>query len=109
MSFTHWLDSMFVFDFWTIIKLFLTFSIGWIVYNYTKKRIYNLPPGPIGFPFLGCIPYLDKYSEKIFYKWSKTYGPVIFVTIGSDPTVVLNSYDAIEEVNLTYPDVKLQL
>lgn len=86
------------FNKWMFFNSLLSLFIGWFVYNYFKNWFYNLPPGPIGFPFLGCIPYLDKTPERIFYKWSQKYGPVFQLTIGTDKTVVLNSYEAIEEV-----------
>lgn len=78
---------------------FLSLGIGWFIYRYIRNWFYKLPPGPIGFPLLGCIPYLGKNPQQVFYKWSKKYGPVISVDIGTDKTIVLNTYEAIEEVN----------
>nr|CAB3235520.1 cytochrome P450 2J2 [Phallusia mammillata] len=65
--------------------------------HYYSKQAKNLPPGPTGFPFLGCIPYLSKYVERTFSQWSKTYGPVMFLKIGNQPTVVLSSFEAIHQ------------
>ena len=76
----------------------LAFVLGWIIYRWTSQRWLNLPPGPLGLPVLGCIPYLEGHAEKTFAKWSKQYGPIIMVDIGSTTNVVLNSYEAIEEV-----------
>ena len=70
--------------------------------QYTIRWWFNLPPGPIGFPIIGSIPYFEKYAEKTFASWTKRYGPIIMVDIGSTRNVVLNSYEAIEEVNIHF-------
>ena len=63
------------------------------------RRPHNFPPGPRGIPFLGCIPLLEDPAARTYYKWSKSYGPVMSVRIGSEDWVTLNDYDAIYEVN----------
>jgi len=44
---------------------------------------------------------MEKYAERTFAKWAKRYGPVYHVKLGSYDTVVLNSYEAIEQVILS--------
>lgn len=64
----------------------------------------NLPPGPIGWPLLGCIPNLGwmKHrtgleSHEIFMQFSKRYGDVVSLYMGQRLVVVLNSYASIKE------------
>lgn len=98
MYFFTWISSFLILNGWTFLKCLITLNIGWFIYTYIKNWFYKFPPGPIGFPFLGSVPYLDKTPERIFLKWTKNYGPIISLDIGSHRTVVLNTYEAIEEV-----------
>ena len=70
------------------------------LYNYFRNKFSatKLPPGPLGFPFVGILPFLGKYPERQFAKWSKKYGPIITVKIGLKNYVVLNNYDVIQKV-----------
>ena len=79
-------------------NILLALILGWIVYSWTSHWWLNLPPGPLGLPIVGVIPYLEMHAEKTFATWTKTYGPVILADITSTRNVVLNSYEAIEEV-----------
>jgi len=69
-------------------------------YIYSKKKYKSLKSAP-SVPFLGSIPFMEKYAERTFAKWAKRYGPVYRVKLGSYDTVVLNSYEAIEQVILS--------
>ena len=93
------LESVFV---W---KLLLTFASGWIIYRWTSRKWQNFPPGPIGLPIVGSIPYIEIHAEKTFASWTEIYGPVIMVDIGTTRNVVLNSYEAIEEVKYYFSNV----
>jgi len=70
---------------------------GWIIYRWSSHKWLNLPPGPIGFPLIGTIPYLERHAEKTLASWTKTYGPVISVNFATTRFVILNTYEAIEE------------
>jgi len=75
-----------------------TFILGWMVYRWASHKWFNLPPGPFGFPIIGSIPYMKLHAEKLFASWMKAYGPVIYVDLAATRMVVLNTYEAIEEV-----------
>ena len=59
------------------------------------------PPVVFGVPFLGVLPYLKKFPEKVYKKWSlEKYGPVMAINMLGENTVVLNTSDAIKKVKL---------
>ena len=60
--------------------------------------ILKLPPGPLGLPVLGVLPFLGAHPERVFAKWAKKYGPIISVRIGLNQMVVFNDYDSIFQV-----------
>ena len=92
--------SAVVFENVTLSNCFVAFALGWCIYCWLHNRLLNLPPGPIGLPLLGSIPYLQLNAEKTFASWIEKYGPIISVQLGADRTVVLNNIEAIEEVTM---------
>ncbi|MCI4390646.1 hypothetical protein PGIGA_G00125010 [Pangasianodon gigas] len=63
-----------------------------------RNRPQNLPPGPTALPLLGNILTLDNRAPfKSFLKWSKTYGPVMTVYLGTQRVLVLVGYDTVKE------------
>ncbi|XP_035221675.1 vitamin D 25-hydroxylase-like [Stegodyphus dumicola] len=61
------------------------------------KRRYKLPPGPIGLPFLGYLPFIEKRSFITFTKLSKKYGKIYSLYLGRALVVVLNDHKLIKE------------
>lgn len=59
--------------------------------------LYLSPPGPWGFPILGHLPLLGSNPAKTLMNMSRTYGDVFKIRMGSWPTIVLNSREAIRE------------
>ena len=78
-------------------SIFVVFLLVWI-YQW-QKRPKNFPPGPRGLPLIGVLPFLGKYPERTFVKWSEKYGDVLSFRVGLKPVVVLNNYERIEQVN----------
>ena len=67
------------------------------LYNW-YKRPKRFPPGPRGVPFLGVIPFLGKFPERVMKKWGKKYGSIMSVRFGPSDVVVLNDFEAIQQV-----------
>ncbi|CAG2114264.1 unnamed protein product, partial [Medioppia subpectinata] len=65
----------------------------YIEYEMRKK----LPPGPLGLPFVGYLPFLKGEPSKTFVQLAKKYGPVFGIQLGSCPVVVLNDWPSIKE------------
>ncbi|XP_066279166.1 uncharacterized protein [Branchiostoma lanceolatum] len=58
----------------------------------------NLPPGPWALPGLGNVLQMaTKVPHLTWTELGKTYGPVVYLRLGSQQIVVLNSYSAIHE------------
>ncbi|XP_033742979.1 cytochrome P450 2B5-like [Pecten maximus] len=58
----------------------------------------NLPPGPTGYPVVGCIPLLrNRNILEVFRKFRAQYGDVFSLKIGPKLTVVINGTDALKE------------
>ncbi|GBL95321.1 Cytochrome P450 18a1 [Araneus ventricosus] len=70
----------------------MEFVLQW--YKSRQRR----PPGPIGLPFVGYLPFLGKEPHKTFWNMRKKYGDIISVYLGSKYTVVLNEYKVAKEV-----------
>ena len=77
-------------SFWTSIVIIFA-----LAYKWWKKPHPDFPPLIRGVPFLGVIPYLDKFPQKTLKKWSlEMKEPVIAVRMGSEDTVIINTYEA---------------
>ncbi|KAI8520568.1 hypothetical protein Bbelb_003220 [Branchiostoma belcheri] len=70
-----------------------------LTYWYIRTRTPpNLPPGPWALPVLGNVAQIfTKAPYKLWMKLAKEYGPVIYLWLGSQQIVVLNTYTAIHE------------
>ena len=69
------------------------------LFCYWYRRPSCFPPGPRGIPLIGVVPFLGKYPERTYKKWSKTYGPILSARLGGKETIVLNSFDVIQQVS----------
>ncbi|GFY69728.1 hypothetical protein TNIN_126861 [Trichonephila inaurata madagascariensis] len=56
------------------------------------------PPGPIGFPFVGYLPFLGKEPHKTFWNLRGKYGNIMSFYLGQKYTIVLNEYNVAKEV-----------
>ncbi|XP_015919999.1 cytochrome P450 2J6-like [Parasteatoda tepidariorum] len=77
----------------TIGVIVLVFIINFIFNRFNNK----FPPGPIGFPLLGYIPFLTRDVHLKFTELGKKYGDIFSVTLGSVTLVVLNKAEDIRE------------
>lgn len=61
-------------------------------------RPRNFPPGPIGLPLLGHIPFMDvKNVGRSCKKLGQKYGDIFSLFLGTKAVVVLNSWASIKE------------
>ncbi|XP_072039543.1 cytochrome P450 2C11-like [Amphiura filiformis] len=94
-----------VLDSRTVLLGLFTFPLlSWIKSRY-RKRLINLPPGPMAWPFIGCSPQLLFITLKtgnildLFVHLRAKYGPVCNVPLPFGMNVVLVSgYKGVNEV-----------
>jgi hypothetical protein len=64
-----------------------------IVGIHSRRRVYNLPPGPKPWPIIGNLNLIGDLPHRSIYELSQKYGPVMQLRFGSFPVVVGSSVD----------------
>ncbi|KAL7117024.1 hypothetical protein ACP275_03G045100 [Erythranthe tilingii] len=80
-------------DFLTL--LLLLFPLLWAFSHVmvTKFRHTKLPPGPFPLPIIGNLLLLGRNPHRSLAKLSKTYGPLMYLKLGTVQTIVASSPD----------------
>ncbi|KAJ7267368.1 cytochrome P450 [Mycena rebaudengoi] len=77
-------------------------ALGFLLTRRLGHRERGLPPGPPTLPFIGNLHQLRKAGSKEMHlklaEWSRQYGDIVSIKIGSSTMVVLSSATAIKEV-----------
>lgn len=69
------------------------------------SKNYNVPPGPWGWPLIGCYFNIKKLHYLTFMEFYKKYGEIFsFRSMGGTRFIVLNGMDVIKEVLVTRAD-----
>ncbi|KAL9253764.1 Sugiol synthase-like protein [Drosera capensis] len=63
-----------------------------------RRKRSDLPPGPVGIPIIGSLPFLDPELHKYFLRLAKKHGPTFSLWFGSKLTVVVSSPSIAKEV-----------
>nr|GMD99788.1 angelicin synthase-like [Ipomoea batatas] len=75
----------------------LLLSVVW-VYAKSSKKAPPLPPGPLGFPVVGYLPFLRPNLHHHFTDLARKYGPIFKLQLGSCLAVVINSPSIAKQV-----------
>ncbi|KAG1698859.1 Cytochrome P450 18a1 [Nymphon striatum] len=69
-----------------------------------KSDRYKYPPGPVGLPILGSLPWLAfKDQTEYIVELHKKYGSIFMIKIGSIKNIVINDYETIKDFS-NHPD-----
>lgn len=72
-------------------------------YRTSKGAKHTLPPGPKKLPIIGNLhQILGPHPHQIFYNLSQKHGPLMFLQLGSIPSVVVSSSEMAREVLKTH-------
>ena len=80
-----------IFSISSVESLLLTIIVCFLTLKLWQQRPKNSPPGTNGYPLVGVIFSLGRYTEKTMTKWAKQYGPIYMTKVGMVDVVVISS------------------
>ncbi|XP_078175103.1 cytochrome P450 71A1-like [Carex rostrata] len=88
--------------------LILTIPILLLIYTQTRPSNphLSLPPSPPRLPLLGHLHRIGSLPHHSLHNLSSCYGPIMYLHLGSVPTVILSSADAVEK-SVRFHDIAL--
>lgn len=69
--------------------------------QFSPKRRLKLPPGPTPWPIVGNLLQLGPVPHKTIASLTKTYGPLVFLKLGSRPALITSDPDIINDIMKT--------
>uniref|UniRef100_A0ACD6A911 Uncharacterized protein n=1 Tax=Avena sativa TaxID=4498 RepID=A0ACD6A911_AVESA len=63
-----------------------------------RRRRSGLPPGPMGLPIVGSLPFIDLNLHTYFAGLAARHGPILSIQLGSKLDIVVSSPDLAREV-----------
>ncbi|KAJ4765633.1 Cytochrome P450 71A1 [Rhynchospora pubera] len=94
----------------SIIHYLLILTLTILLFIYTQTRSSNpnqgLPPSPPSLPLLGHLHHLGSLPHRSLQKLSTLNGPIMYLRLGSVPTVVISSA-AVAENAVRFHDTAL--
>eukprot|EP01018_Ginkgo_biloba_P008245 Gb_06160 [translate_table: standard] len=76
--------------------------VAWILFKSRSYQKLKLPPGPTPLPIIGNLHVLGNLPHRKLRELSKKYGPIMFLRLGSVPTVVASSPEMAKEFLKTH-------
>ncbi|KAI0666876.1 cytochrome P450 [Trametes maxima] len=66
-----------------------------------KQKQKLIPPGPRGWPIIGCFTYLAKYPELALDRWARKYGSLVSFSIGNQLFVSISDPHIVKDLVIT--------
>ena len=80
------------------LAIFTTTLAFLVILRQKSQQNAKLPPGPVGVPILGYLPFMDVFHlGPAFKKIGEKFGNVFSLKVGTELAVVLNSYESIKK------------
>eukprot|EP00253_Pinus_taeda_P020393 PITA_20393 len=74
----------------------------WILQQCIRRKKSRLPPGPYPWPIIGNLHQLSLPAYRSLKNLADKYGPIMFLRLGSVPTVVVSSSDIAKQFLKTH-------
>lgn len=78
-------------------RLILVILICVLLVKLRLSHLKLLPPGPMGFPFLGYLPFVGQEIHLTLTSLSNRYGPIYQIFLGNIRVVVLNDASLVRQ------------
>ena len=91
---------------WSCLQLLVTFAVvalltflfyGLLRHSLQLKKL-NLPPGPKPLPIIGNLHQLGPVPHQTVAELTRTYGPIVFLKLGSRPVVISSDPKIITDI-----------
>ncbi|KAL8152593.1 hypothetical protein V2J09_010353 [Rumex salicifolius] len=71
---------------------------SWVFISILRRVNPPLPPGPLGLPVVGSLPFLDPELHTYFASLTKTYGPLVTLRLGKKIGIVVGSASMAKQI-----------
>ncbi|RDW86505.1 cytochrome P450 [Aspergillus mulundensis] len=83
----------------TLLFIFSSLLIARLLIFLSRRPSSPLPPGPKPLPLIGNIHQLPKSLQWLhLYHWSKKYGPIMHLSMGGKPLIILSTHQAAHDL-----------
>lgn len=79
------------------VRVLLVFLVAFLFAHLVLRRAGRLPPGPLGIPGLGYLPFLGTEFHLTFRRLAQRFGPVYQVALGGKRLVVISDARIVRE------------
>ncbi|KAL4994176.1 hypothetical protein BDV10DRAFT_189252 [Aspergillus recurvatus] len=82
-----------------LLTIFFTHLLARLLLIFARRSASQLPPGPKPLPLIGNIHQLPRSLQWLnLYHWSKKYGPVMHLSMGGKPLIILSTHQAAQDL-----------